>query len=314
MMKQTILQWPRIIMPNSLRHWAILIAHEGHQGIVKTKQLISEKIWFPGIDKDVKEMIGACLAYQVNSTTNRPSPVKMNELSPELWYIVYLDFCGPFPTGVYLLVATDAYSRFAVVEIIHSTSASTTISKLERIFSTYGLPQVIKSDNGPPFNSMELKTYMQEKGIKHQWITPLWPQANLEAENFMKPMEKAIKAAHTEHKNCKKELYSFSLNYIYHTVPPSLLQLHCKIRYKTAKSHSWHGDWCQLIEKSKKARNLHWRYHTCMSKKENQVIHKVWSQTISGYQNKCHYDNRFLPWTLHHTEYFILQEDTASSR
>lgn len=63
----------------------------------------------------------------------------------------------------------------------------------------------------PPFNSIEFKTYMQEKGIKHQRITPLWPQANSEAENFMKPMGKAIRAAITEHKNWKKELYSFLL-------------------------------------------------------------------------------------------------------
>ena len=33
------------------------------------------------------------------------------------------------------------------------------------------------------------------------------------AENFMKPMAKAIRAAIIEHKNWKKELYSFLLNY-----------------------------------------------------------------------------------------------------
>ena len=57
-----ILRGPHIIMSSLLRHRAISIAHEGHQGLVKTKQLIREKIWFPGIDKDVKERIEACLA------------------------------------------------------------------------------------------------------------------------------------------------------------------------------------------------------------------------------------------------------------
>ena len=85
----------------------------------------------------------------------------MSELPPEQWHTVHLDFCGPFPTGEYLLVAIEAYSRFPEVEIIHSASVTTTISKLERIFSTHGLPQVIKCDNGLPLNSMEFKTYMQ---------------------------------------------------------------------------------------------------------------------------------------------------------
>ena len=135
----------RIVIPSSLQNRAISIAHEGHQGLVKTKQLIREKIWFPGIDKTVKDMIGSCIACQANSNPNPPTPLKMNELPPEPWYTVHLDFCSPFPTGEYVLVAIDAYSRFPEVEIIQSTSATVTISKLERIFSTHGLPQIIKS-------------------------------------------------------------------------------------------------------------------------------------------------------------------------
>ena len=39
----------------------------------------------------------------------------------------------------------------------------------------------------------EFKAYMQENGITHQKITPLWPPANSEAENFMKPLTKTIR-------------------------------------------------------------------------------------------------------------------------
>ena len=49
--------------------------------------------------------------------------------------------------------------------------------------------------------------------MTHQRSTPLWPQANSEAENFMRPLNKAIRAAHTEGKNWKSEIYSFLLNY-----------------------------------------------------------------------------------------------------
>ena len=44
-----ILRGRRIVVPAALRDKAISIAHEGHQGLVKTKQLLREKIWFPGI-------------------------------------------------------------------------------------------------------------------------------------------------------------------------------------------------------------------------------------------------------------------------
>ena len=54
---------------------------------------------------------------------------------------------------------------------------------------------------------------MQENGITHQKITPLWPDANSEAENFMKPLTKAIRSAHAEGRDWKKDLYRFMLNY-----------------------------------------------------------------------------------------------------
>ena len=85
-----------------------------------------------------------------------------------------------------------------------STSAVSTIVKFERIFATHGLPHIIKSDNGPPFNSNDIRLYMKVNGIKHQRITPLWRQAYSEVENFMKPMEKAIRAARIEKKLAKR--------------------------------------------------------------------------------------------------------------
>ena len=152
-------------------------------------------------------------------------------------HTVYIDFCGPFPTGEYLLVTIDAYSRFPEVDIVHSTAAKGTISKLLHIFATHGVPVVIRSDNGPPFTSHEFERYMAEIGIKHQRITPLWPQANSEAENFMKPLTKTIRAARTEKKDWKEELYTFLLNYraTPHSTtgyPPSELLFNRSIRTK----------------------------------------------------------------------------------
>ena len=84
---------------------------------------------------------------------------------------------------------------------------------MDQIFSTHGIPRVIQSDNGPPFTSEDIKVFMQENGINHQKITPLWPQANSEAENFMKNLTKAIRSANTEGKNWKRHLSQFLLNY-----------------------------------------------------------------------------------------------------
>ena len=120
---------------------------------------------------------------------------------------------GFLPTGDYLFVVIDAYSRFPEVEIVRSTSAATIIPKMDKIFATHGMPTIVKSDNGPPFTSNEIKQFMEENGIQHCKITPLWPQVNSETENFMKPMIKAIRPAKAEGKVWKKHLHKFLLNY-----------------------------------------------------------------------------------------------------
>ena len=208
-----ILRGTRIIIPSELRQSALALAHKGHQGLVKTNQLLGEKIWFPRIDQEVETLLNGCLACQANGPNTKPDPLQMSPLPPTPWHTVHIHFCGPFPTGQYLLVVIDAYSWFPEVDIVHSTAAKGTISKLERILSTHGIPVVIRSDNGPPFTSSEFESYMAEIGVKHQRITQLWPQANSEAENFMKPLTKTIRAARTEQKDWKKELYTFILNY-----------------------------------------------------------------------------------------------------
>ena len=50
-------------------------------------------------------------------------------------------------------------------------------------------------------------------GFKHRKITPLWPRASVECERFMKTIGKAIRAAHTEHRSWKQEIYTFLRNY-----------------------------------------------------------------------------------------------------
>ena len=187
-----VLRGSRMVLPQPLRSCAIEIAHEGHQGLVKTKMLLREKTWFPSIDELTKQLLDQCIPCQANGPDSGPDPLQMSPLPPEPWHMVNVEFCGPFPTGEYLLVVIDDYSRFPEVAVVQSTSAKATIPQLEKIFATHGIPHVIKSNNGPPFSSAEIRLFMDENGPVHKRITPLWLQANAPAENFMKPLTKAI--------------------------------------------------------------------------------------------------------------------------
>ena len=154
----------RIVLPTSLRQKAIDISQEGHQGLVKTKRLLREKVWFPGIDNFVQRNIDTCISCQATSSKSRPEPLKMTDLPPEVWHTVNIDFCGPLPRGEYLLVVIDAYRRFPEVEIVSSTSSKVPIPKPERIFAPHGLPQSVKSENGPSLSRSRILSVSERIG------------------------------------------------------------------------------------------------------------------------------------------------------
>ena len=62
-----IFQGHRLVIPSKSRKRTIDIAHQSHHGIVKTKQLIREKVWFPGIDKLVEETVHSCIPCQASN-------------------------------------------------------------------------------------------------------------------------------------------------------------------------------------------------------------------------------------------------------
>jgi transposase InsO family protein len=206
-----VLRQRRLVVPDSLRKRAVQLAHEGHQGLTKTKALIREKVWFPGIDKMVEEEIRLCLPCQVATPANSREPLKMSALPKAAWREVSVDFASV--GSEYLLVITDDYSRFPVIHVISSLSAKVVIPKLDRTFSEFGIPDVVKSDNGPPFSSHEFKQFAIELGFRHRKITPLWPRANAEVERFMKTIKKVIKAATVSQSSWKSEMHRFLRNY-----------------------------------------------------------------------------------------------------
>ena len=223
-----LLRGTRIILPSSLQRRAIKIAHEGHQGIAKTKALLREYVWFPHLEKMVKEEIDSCIPCQAAGNPEPPAPLQTSQMPAGPWKEVKMDFLGPFHSGEYLLAVIDCYSRYPEVEIVSSTAAPAVLPKLDVIFARHGIPDKVTSDNGPPFQGKEFERYMSLLGINHVPSTPLWPQGNAHVEAFNKPLGKAIQTAHAEHRKWKQELQRFLLNYrtTPHTttkVPPAQL-------------------------------------------------------------------------------------------
>nr|XP_039266286.1 uncharacterized protein K02A2.6-like [Styela clava] len=185
-----------------LRKRVLELAHEGHQGIVKTKNRLRSKVWWPNIDRDAERKCKVCHGCRVTSSYSPPEPMTRTRPPSGPWIDCCADVLGPLPSGDNILVIVDYYSRFYEIVIVRSTTSKKIIEALSTIFSRYGIPLTLRTDNAPQLVSNEFKSFLDEHGVQHKSTTPLWPQANGEVET-----------AQVEGKDWKSELNKFLLAY-----------------------------------------------------------------------------------------------------
>ena len=91
-----------------LRKRILSRAHETHPGIVRTKQILREKVWWPSMNADVENLVKSCHACQaVSDIPVKPEPMTPSPLPDGPWKDIAIDLCGPFPSGESLLVIID---------------------------------------------------------------------------------------------------------------------------------------------------------------------------------------------------------------
>ncbi|KII65137.1 hypothetical protein RF11_14079 [Thelohanellus kitauei] len=136
-----------LVQPISLRRRLLERLHESHMGIVKTKSLARNYLWWPGMDSDIENVISGCQQCQYEK---RKSAVKSEIIS-------WITTTFPMERS-YVLV--DDFSKWPEAIIKNDTSAETNVKLRHEIISRVGMPGQLVSDNGPQFISEKLREFL----------------------------------------------------------------------------------------------------------------------------------------------------------
>lgn len=216
-----LLRGTKIVIPKALRNQVLAAAHEGHPGIVAMKLRLRSKVWWPRYDRDAENTVKSCRGCTLVSMPNPPHPLKRRELPSQPWIDIAIDLLGPLPSGDYLLVVVDYYSRYKDIKICRDISSKEMIRLLREIFSRLGYPVSITADNGKQFVSSEFRAFCTENDIKLYNSIPYWPQQNGEVERQNRDILKRLKICQVEKKFSWKEAlldYMSMYNSTPHTV------------------------------------------------------------------------------------------------
>ncbi|PAA47069.1 hypothetical protein BOX15_Mlig004214g7 [Macrostomum lignano] len=166
----------KIFIPDSMRRQMLQILHESHQGVEKTLMKATESVFWPRMRHDIEQYISSCEKCQSYQAFHQKESMKMVEI-PEYPF----QECGTdifYWKGETHIVLVDRLSRWICTDKITTTSAECVIKQLSQYFTTYGTPEVIRCDNGPPFGSNRFKEFAEQKGIRIRTSSPKYPQSN----------------------------------------------------------------------------------------------------------------------------------------
>ncbi|KAI2647439.1 Transposon Tf2-9 polyprotein [Labeo rohita] len=174
-----LLKGERILIPKPMQREMLDRLHQGHQGTTKCIARAQQSMWWPGIIRDIRELVErcdiCCLHSQQKTEQLMPTP-----LPARPWQQVAADIFQW--EGGHYLVVVDYFSRYIEVANLPKLVTATTVERLKVIFARFGIPETLLTDNGPQFASCEFAEFARDYDFEHVTSSPRYSQSNGEAE------------------------------------------------------------------------------------------------------------------------------------
>ena len=174
-----LLKGVRLVIPTCIRLAMLDKLHEVHQGVVRCRSLAQSSVWWPGLSRQLEELVRSCTACAVERR-NPSEPMIASETVLRPWQTVGTDMFV-YKKATYLLVVDYASSYVEIAESAATTSPDV-ILHLRSIFARPGIPETVVSDNGLQYASHEFARFASEEGFVHVTSSPRYPQSKGNAE------------------------------------------------------------------------------------------------------------------------------------
>ena len=180
----------RIVIPPVLRKELLDKIHEGHQGITKCRERARQSLWWPGLSRDLDELVRTCTKC-CKAQKQRAQPMTPSPLPKLPWQVVGTDLFE-WNQATFLLIV-DYYSRFIEITRVNRLTADEVITRTKSIFARHGIPETVISDNGPQYASEAYRLFARDYQFKHITSSPYFPQSNGEAERAVQTVKNLLR-------------------------------------------------------------------------------------------------------------------------
>ncbi|XP_062521140.1 uncharacterized protein K02A2.6-like [Corticium candelabrum] len=172
----------RVVIPSIMQRDVLIKIHEEHQEITRCKLRANSSVWWQGISRQLVQMIQHCCPCHKDSRgVEDLIPTELPDYPFQVVGSDLLEF-----RGVHYLIMVDYFSIYPELIRLSSTTSSSIIHALKAILARHGIPEILKSDNGPQYSSNEMREFATTYGFTHITSSPRYPQSNGLAEKMVK--------------------------------------------------------------------------------------------------------------------------------
>ena len=172
----TIYKGHRIVIPKLMRQEILENLHQSHMGISKTKARARETVYWPNINQHIEMLIKKCEVYQTYQKQQQKEPMIPSDIPIYTFQIVASDLFNW--NNQDFVIGVDFYSKYWETETLYDTKSITIVKKMKKIFSRLGIPETLRSDNGPQYTAQVLKEFSKLWNFKHVTSSPEYPKSN----------------------------------------------------------------------------------------------------------------------------------------
>ena len=145
--------------------------------------------YWPGIDADIAQYVKRCKTCTQHKTTQHIQPMIPRDVPEAHWQELASDFFN-FKGKEYLLIA-DAFSKYPFTFRMSTKTSDTVIQMFTQLFSQYGNPKSLTTNNEPPFSSEPFAQFMSNQRVEYITSSLHYPKSN----GFIKRQVKTMKAS-----------------------------------------------------------------------------------------------------------------------
>ena len=91
------------------------------------------------------------------------------------------------------LLAVDYFSQYPEVYKLSLTTLNAIIAVLKSIFARYGIPEILRSNNGPQYAFKEFSEFAKSYRFNHLTSNPMFPQSNGQVERMVQTIKRLLK-------------------------------------------------------------------------------------------------------------------------